>query len=169
MDRLLLGCSLVSFLSQFSAGRRQGACLQQHGREQSGDRVCADDQEFSRKARTLAGNFQLIRKLPWLLFPFRNPVWFQLCSHKLARLLCPFALLGLLLTSNALAWGNQLSGAELSLWQALAVGQWLFYGLALLGERAGRLGALARTFVVLNAAALVGLWRFLRCSQQVAW
>jgi cellulose synthase/poly-beta-1,6-N-acetylglucosamine synthase-like glycosyltransferase len=136
---------------------------------QAFDRACADEQEFSRKARTLAGNFQLVHKLPWLLFPFRNPLWFQLWSHKLARLLCPFALLGLLFTANALAWGHFLSGAELELWQALALAQWAFYALALLGERAGGLGALARTFVVLNAAAVVGLWRYLRRSQQVAW
>ncbi|HVY29695.1 MAG TPA: glycosyltransferase [Polyangiaceae bacterium] len=133
------------------------------------DEAFPDEQEFGRKARTLAGNFQLIAKLPWLLLPHRNPVWFQLWSHKLLRLACPFALLGLLLTSNLLAWGEVAYPYERAGWQALALGQGVFYALAALGGRAGRLGALARTFVVLNAAAVAGLWRFLRGTQSVAW
>jgi len=133
------------------------------------DHAYGDEQEFSRKARTLAGNFQLVAKLPWLLVPFKNPLWFQLWSHKLLRLLCPFALLGLFFASNSLAWSGLSHGAERLFWQSLALGQWLFYGLALCGSHAGKLGSLARTFVVLNAAALVGLWRFLRGSQQIAW
>ena len=60
-------------------------------------------------------------------------------------------------------------GAGRQPWQVLAVGQLVFYAVALVGARAGRVGALARTFVVLNAAAVVGLWRFLRGSQHVAW
>jgi poly-beta-1,6-N-acetyl-D-glucosamine synthase len=138
------------------------------------DHAYADEQEFSRKVRTLAGNYQLFAKLPWLLMPGKNPVWFQLVSHKLLRLLCPFALLGLLGTSVWLAsfFGPALPGVselERSFWQGLALAQLAFYGLAVCGARAGRVGALSRTFVVLNAAAVVGLWRFLRKSQAVAW
>jgi biofilm PGA synthesis N-glycosyltransferase PgaC len=33
----------------------------------------------------------------------------------------------------------------------------------------GAIGGLARTFVVLNAAAVVGLWRFVRRRQRVTW
>ena len=47
--------------------------------------------------------------------------------------------------------------------------QCLFYGLALVGARGGRIGGLARTFVLLNAAAVWGLWRFARGSQRVTW
>lgn len=133
------------------------------------DEAYGDEQEFGRKVRTLAGNYQLVAKLPWLLLPFKNPVWFQLVSHKLLRLACPFALLGLLWASLALALTPELAPLERGLWQGIAAGQLLFYALALCGARAGRLGALARTFIVLNAAAVVGLWRFLRGSQRVAW
>jgi hypothetical protein len=31
------------------------------------------------------------------------------------------------------------------------------------------MGKVARTFVVLNAAAVVGLWRFLAGAQKVTW
>jgi poly-beta-1,6-N-acetyl-D-glucosamine synthase len=133
------------------------------------DEAYADEQEFGRKARTLAGNYQLVAKLPWLLSPLKNPLWFQLVSHKLLRLGCPFFLLGLLCASTQLAFGAELGVAQRWPWQALVAGQLAFYALAGCGLRAGRLGALARTFVVLNAAAVAGLWRFLRGSQRVAW
>lgn len=133
------------------------------------DHAYADEQEFGRKVRTLAGNYQLVAKLPWLLVPFKNPVWFQFVSHKLLRLVCPWALLILLVTSLLLAQSSAVPEPERWFWRALAAGQITFYALAALGARAGRLGALARTFVVLNLAAVVGLWRFLRGSQAIAW
>lgn len=133
------------------------------------DHAYADEQEFTRKVRTLAGNYQLVGKLPWLLVPGKNRVWFQFLSHKLLRLICPFALLGLVACSLSLIWTSRPPGAEGALWQTLAIGQLAFYGLAACGARAGRLGSLARTFVVLNAAAVVALWKFVRRSQQVAW
>jgi poly-beta-1,6-N-acetyl-D-glucosamine synthase len=133
------------------------------------DHAYSDEQEFGRKVRTLAGNYQLLAKLPWLLLPHKNPVWFQLVSHKLSRLVCPFALMGLLVTSSWLALAPGRVGAEVTFWQLASAAQLLFYLLALSGARAGRVGALARTFVILNVAAVFGLWRFLRRSQSVAW
>jgi len=53
--------------------------------------------------------------------------------------------------------------------RALAIGQLLVYALAALGGRAGRQGTVYRTFVVLNAAAVVGLWRWARGKQKVTW
>ena len=52
--------------------------------------------EFRRKVRTLAGNFQLATLLPGALLPWRNPIWLQFLSHKLLRLAVPWALLVLL-------------------------------------------------------------------------
>jgi poly-beta-1,6-N-acetyl-D-glucosamine synthase len=133
------------------------------------DQATDDEREFSRKVRTLAGNYQLIAKLPWLLVPGLNPVWFQLVSHKLCRLGCPFALAVLFATTTALAFDATLSPAELFVWRGLWLAQAFCYVVALLGSHAGRIGSLARTFVVLNAAALVGLWRFVRGTQAVTW
>jgi cellulose synthase/poly-beta-1,6-N-acetylglucosamine synthase-like glycosyltransferase len=133
------------------------------------DEAYEDDREFGRKVRTLAGNYQLLALMPWLLVPGRNPVWFQLFSHKLLRLVCPWALALLFVSSLALASVPHTSPLTLAFWRTLALGQVAFYGLALFGARAGRIGSLARTFVVLNAAALVGLWRFARGSQAVTW
>ncbi|HVR20425.1 MAG TPA: glycosyltransferase family 2 protein, partial [Polyangiaceae bacterium] len=133
------------------------------------DAACDDEREFSRKVRTLAGNYQLVAMLPALLVPGKSPVWFQLVSHKLLRLLCPWALFVVFVTSVLLAFDRTLGPIELVFFRTLALGQLAFYGLAALGGRAGRLGTLARTFVVLNAAAVVGLWRFVRKSQAVTW
>lgn len=55
--------------------------------------------EWKRKVRTLAGNWQLITLRPDLLNPRQNKTLFRFCFHKLARLVVPFFLLLLLLTS----------------------------------------------------------------------
>jgi cellulose synthase/poly-beta-1,6-N-acetylglucosamine synthase-like glycosyltransferase len=68
------------------------------------DRAAADaDAESRRKIRTLAGNFQILRLEPRLLVPWRNPVWFQYLSHKVARLLVPYALLAAFFATVTLA------------------------------------------------------------------
>ncbi|WP_437815397.1 glycosyltransferase family 2 protein [Sorangium sp. So ce1078] len=136
------------------------------------DDAFGDEREFGRKVRTLAGNYQLFSLLPALLVPFRNPSWFEIFSHKLLRLGCPWALAALLITSTAAWVGAEASGDvswTLYATRALFGGQAAFYLLAALGGAAGKLGSLARTFVVLNAAAVVGLWRFARGSQKVTW
>lgn len=128
------------------------------------DQAFADDREFGRKVRTLAGNYQILAMMPSLLVPFVNPSWFETWSHKIMRLACPWALATLLATS---IWAVANGGEA---WMAgLLLGQALFYLVALAGRRLGRLGRVARTFVVLNAAAVVGLWRYLLGAQKVTW
>jgi cellulose synthase/poly-beta-1,6-N-acetylglucosamine synthase-like glycosyltransferase len=87
------------------------------------DPVAPSGVELRRKIRTLAGNYQILRLEPRLLNPFRNPVWIQYMSHKVGRLLVPYALIALLATSGALAAASP--------FYALAfAAQILFYGLA---------------------------------------
>ena len=133
------------------------------------DQAMPDSREFARKIRTLAGNYQLIARLPALLLPWRNPVWFEFMSHKLLRLLCPWALLVLLLSSAFLGFDARQPDLLRVTAGVLLGGQVVFYLLSFLGEKGGRLGKLARTFVVLNAAAVMGLWRHLRGAQKIAW
>ncbi len=123
--------------------------------------------EFSRKARTLAGNFQLLRQLPQLLNPRKNRILFQFVSHKLLRLACPYALVALL-ASNVVLVVTFAPG-----WPFYVVtlaGQLAAYGLAikgaLQGEKAGKLARLSHTFVTLNAAAVEGLRRYLKGDLQ---
>ncbi len=121
--------------------------------------------EFARKVRTLSGNYQLVRHEPWLL-GWGNPVWFSFMSHKIMRLAVPLALVSLLITS-ALLRGTTYRAV---LWMQLAV-----YGLSLLAWGGlpqigplGRAADAARTFVVLNAAAMVALVAFV-AGRKVAW
>lgn len=108
------------------------------------------DTEFRRKVRTLAGVYQVTGAFPALLGP-GNRMWIHFVSHKLGRLLLPFALLAIGVSSFFLGLP----------WAAAALaGQALFYGLALvdpcLTDRnpIKRVSTLVRTFVVLMAAAL---------------
>jgi cellulose synthase/poly-beta-1,6-N-acetylglucosamine synthase-like glycosyltransferase len=113
--------------------------------------------EFQRKVRTLAGNYQLVQKTPWLLGN-TNRLRFQLISHKLIRLVVPLFLVILLFAS----WG--LRGTQP--YAAILIAQVLFYGLALLGlvwdtRILRRIAAPASAFVLLNAAAVSALFMFL--------
>jgi poly-beta-1,6-N-acetyl-D-glucosamine synthase len=122
------------------------------------------DLGVGRKVRTLAGNYQILAMMPRLLVPFLNPSWFETWSQRILRLACPWTLAILLVTSAmAVAHGP-------TVWAiTLLFRQLLFYGMALAGGRLGRVGKVARTFVVLNAAAVVGLWRYLVGAQKVTW
>jgi len=57
------------------------------------DRVAdSPKEEYRRKARTLFGNFQLFGMLSSLFNPFKSPVAIQFFSHKLLRVMVPWAL-----------------------------------------------------------------------------
>jgi len=71
------------------------------------DRAAVDaDAESRRKVRTLAGNYQILRLEPRLLLPWRNPVWWQYLSHKVGRLLVPYAWLAAFAANIVLADGS---------------------------------------------------------------
>ena len=75
---------------------RQGKRAIFDGRARAWDSVnLGAGREFSRKVRTLSGNYQLVRLAPWLLSS-ANPIRFEFVSHKLLRLTVPFALAALL-------------------------------------------------------------------------
>jgi len=121
--------------------------------------------EFSRKVRTLSGNYQLVQLAPWLLRR-ENPIRFEFVSHKLMRLAVPFALAALLVSSFFL---------DGFLYRAALVGQLFFYALSAVSiSRLAKSGILARisdaagTFVLLNAAALVASANFV-AGRRAAW
>jgi len=124
-------------------------------------------QEFTRKVRTIAGNFQLFARERWLLSPFRNRLWFQTLSHKGLRLLGPL-FLAVAIASNFL-----LMNRPFYRWTFVA--QIAFYAVALIGytARSGRnrnpfLG-IPYIFCLLNWVTVVAFFRFLTGRQQVTW
>jgi len=120
--------------------------------------------EFRRKVRTLTGNYQLLQLAPWLLSA-SNRLRFEFVSHKLLRLIVPFALLGTFLTSMFLP------GAA---YRVVFLVQLAFYALGILSILSDRLGFLGRvadaslTFVLLNTAALVAMLNFIT-GRRPAW
>jgi len=111
--------------------------------------------EFSRKVRTLTGNYQLLRLAPWLLSP-ANPLLFRFISHKLLRLLVPLLLL-LMLVASAASRGP--------FYRAVFWLQVLFYVSAALGglipaAKKFKPVGIASTFVMLNAAAALAFYNF---------
>lgn len=125
------------------------------------------DREFQRKVRTLAGNYQLMWAAPWLLVPWKNRLWWQFVSHKVCRLLVPYALMAMYGASWALV--SQPYGAALVMAQTgyylLGAVSWAFPVLA----RRSRLAGLAGSFLSLNAAAAVAPIAFIRGKGCVRW
>lgn len=118
--------------------------------------------EFARKVRTLTGNYQLLRLAPWILSP-SDPLLFRFVSHKLLRLLVPLFLI-VMLVASAMLHGT--------FYRALFGLQILFY----LGAACGTLSpairrfkpvAIASTFVMLNAAAVLAFYNFVTGRNRV--
>jgi poly-beta-1,6-N-acetyl-D-glucosamine synthase len=85
--------------------------------------------EARRKVRTLAGNVQILWLEPRLLLPFVNPVWLQYVSHKVGRLVVPYALVTLLVSNLALAREQLIYAlalaAQCAFYLLAAYGAWL--------------------------------------------
>jgi cellulose synthase/poly-beta-1,6-N-acetylglucosamine synthase-like glycosyltransferase len=93
------------------------------------DRAADAAAESRRKVRTLAGNVQILWLEPRLLIPIVNPVWLQYLSHKVGRLVVPYALLTLFASSLALAethpvYATALAG-QCALYLLGGAGAWL--------------------------------------------
>ncbi len=121
--------------------------------------------EFRRKVRTLSGNYQLARRLPSSLLPWRNPAWLAWVSHKLLRLVVPWALLAML-TCNVFLPGPY--------YRCALVGQIAGYAVSLVGlipavGKRVRLTATAGSLLALNAAACLALVVYLRGNALRSW
>jgi len=123
------------------------------------------NQEWRRKVRTLAGNWQLLSLAPWLLFPWKNPVLWRFLSHKIMRLIVPFAMIFLLIDSLLL------SGFYFRLFTFLQIA---FYGSASIGfvfpkTRIFRVVNLSYFFLMMNIAAIAGFCKWATGGCANAW
>jgi biofilm PGA synthesis N-glycosyltransferase PgaC len=143
---------------------RQGFRVVFDSRARAWDSDLGAAREFTRKVRTLSGNYQLLQLAPWLLTS-ANPIRFEFVSHKLLRLIVPFALAGTLVASIAL---------RAPVYRVALALQAAFYGLSGLAIAQVKEGPLARmadavlTFVVLNTAAVVAFVNFVS-GRKAAW
>jgi len=134
------------------------------------DTADSPEGEYRRKVRTLVGNFQLMALHPWMWNPAANRIWWQLVSHKLLRLVVPWALLAFLAGSLVLVvetgarWATALLAAQLA---GYALG-----GAGWVAERRGwraRVLAVPCAFVLLNVAAAAALVIFTRRGGRPDW
>ena len=126
-------------------------------------------QELTRKIRTLCGNYQAFLRMHELFNPFRNRVFIQFISHKVFRLLVPFALLLVLISSAFLV--------QILLYRIMLALQVCVYASAIIGHYlskvkpsfVARLFGIPYAFVVLNYAAVAGLYRYVTNKQKPVW
>jgi cellulose synthase/poly-beta-1,6-N-acetylglucosamine synthase-like glycosyltransferase len=128
------------------------------------------EEEYRRKVRTLAGNYQIFAMFKDLFVPFKNAAAIPLFSHKLLRVLAPIFMIILFISNLAIArYGD---------YGAFLIIQILFYILAILGgmsykSQSDRLlikaASTAYTFCLMNFTALAGLYRFISRKQSIAW
>ena len=121
------------------------------------DVAASHEDEFRRKVRTLAGNYQLLQLAPWALAD--TAIAFRFVSHKLLRLIVPWMLIAMLATS--------LLGLRSPVLLTCVVLQVAFYvfgcaAIFFVSLRRFRLASIASTFLTLNAAAFVALFSFIR-------
>lgn len=124
-------------------------------------------EEFTRKVRTIAGNFQLFARDLWLLSPIHNRLWFQTVTHKGLRLLTPLLLVAALCTNLLLL--------EEPIYRLTFIGQAGFY-LAALGGYSLRNSSRKTPFLsfpyilcLLSCATSIAFFRFATGRQSVIW
>jgi poly-beta-1,6-N-acetyl-D-glucosamine synthase len=139
----------------FRAVHEPTAVVYEEAREMTG---------FQRRIRIVAGNLQQLRHLGQLLKPCRPLPLFFFVSHKVVRLLVPFAML-MAVIANLLLLGSP--G-----YRVLLGVQLLFYALAALGL-SGRLRPKALRlpfyFCMVNSAAFFGLYHALTGHRSLTW
>jgi cellulose synthase/poly-beta-1,6-N-acetylglucosamine synthase-like glycosyltransferase len=119
---------------------------------------------FGRRIRIVAGNFQQLRHLRQFLAPCQPLALLFFLSHKVVRLLVPFAMLA--------ALASNLFLLKSPAYLALLGAQLTFYALAALGIT-GRLRPRALRlpfyFCMVNSAAFFGLYHAITRRRSMAW
>ncbi len=117
---------------------------------------------FGRRVRIMAGNIQQLREIPTLI---RRPLpLFFFLSHKLGRLLVPFAMIAALIASTFLL--------DEPLYRLLFSVQIAFYAVALTGALwplKPKILRLPYYFSMINLAAFLGVYHALRGGRGMAW
>lgn len=119
---------------------------------------------FGRRVRIMAGNLQQLREIKGLLWPLRAFPLFFFLSHKVSRLVVPFAMIAALI-ANAFLLSSPLYTVLLCL-------QAIFYTMAVLGtmfQLRPKTLLLPFYFCMINAATFFGLYHALTSRRRMAW
>lgn len=146
----------VSVISKgYRAVYEPGAVVYEEAREMTG---------FGRRVRIMAGNIQQLGEIAGLFAPLRPLELLFFVSHKLLRLLVPFAMLAALIANAFL-----LSSANYAALLAFQIG---FYSLAACGtlwRLRPRILMLPFYFSMINLATFFGLYHSLTHRRSLAW
>jgi len=135
----------------------QGHRVVYEGRAKAYDHVSGNvQQEWQRKVRTLAGNWQLLKLRPPLSSFRENPIFWRFMSHKILRLVVPFCLI-LAFASSILLSGivYRMASAFQIIFYLAALTTWLAPPF-----RSFKVLNVAYFFCVPNAAALAAFFKF---------
>jgi cellulose synthase/poly-beta-1,6-N-acetylglucosamine synthase-like glycosyltransferase len=137
-------------------------CLEKTARDQRG--------EFNRQTRITNRTLRALFKRTDLFNPFKYPMFsFELISHKLIKFMVPF-LLVIIFVLNIVILGWQ-GGIYLITFSA----QILFYFLGFLGNLQdnvkflSKINAHCKTFILVNAAILLGWLRYIQGKTYTTW
>ena len=126
--------------------------------------------EFGRRIRIGAGNFQALTRCLPMLNPSMGLAAWAFFSHKVLRWLGPFFMI--FIAAGTLLW--LLVGSPMAL--PLLCGQAIFYAAAWAGWRwptisgpVRKITGTAHHFTAMNIALLLGFFRWLKGSQKAAW
>jgi biofilm PGA synthesis N-glycosyltransferase PgaC len=130
-------------------------------------------EERKRKVRIAAGAIQSMLRLPFLWFPFPQPIlWFEYISHRVLRwIVTPYLLVLCFVLNILLAWTGQSNN-----WiMYFLLAQGLFYVIALLGcffqkyPLKFKLFFVPYYFCLMNYGMIAGLFRYIFAGQTVIW
>jgi len=125
-------------------------------------------EEFSRRVRTLAGNYQLFFYCRSLFNPLKGKISWQFFSHKFLRLMVPFLLVIVFISSLYIVFSPNSN----FFYAAILALQIIFYSFAFLGmmnKKKNSFFDVPYIFCVMNIAAVVGLYKLFSGKQSVLW
>ena len=126
--------------------------------------------EFRRQVRITNRTLRALFNYKSLLNPFRYPIFsFEIFSHKLMKFLIPFWMVLLFMTNVILVWENHL------LYKVSLIAQSLFYIVAFTkgagkgGRFIGQLAKVCHAFVLVNAAHILGWFKYFTGETFTSW
>jgi cellulose synthase/poly-beta-1,6-N-acetylglucosamine synthase-like glycosyltransferase len=125
-------------------------------------------EEFRRKIRIAAGNFQNLKTFYKLLWPPNTGLAFSFFSHKVLRWLGPFFLLFLLVSNTILALSDPFYRILLMIQGGLIISPFIDYLLRKIGLHIVILRFITH-FYSMNLALLAGFLKFMKGTETNVW
>lgn len=126
--------------------------------------------EFGRRIRIGAGNFQALSRCLPMLNPMIGLSAWVFFSHKVLRWLGPFFMISIAAgTLIGLRVGSTIAPALLICQTAFYAAAWTGWKRPAVSGPMGKLTGTAHHFTAMNLALLIGFFRWLKGSQKAAW